>query len=513
MIDTTANNKRIAKNTLFLYGRMLLMMLINLYTSRVILNVLGVVDYGIYNVVGGFVSMFSVLRSGLVSATQRFITFELGRDDKNALQETYSSSMHIYIMVSILIVIVAETIGIWFIENKMIIPSDRIYAAHWVYQFSLLSLIIGLICNPQNALIIAHERMSVFAYISIYEAISKLVIVYLLTIGDVDKLILYSIFMCVIQLSLRLIYGIYCKLHFEESKVIWKFNWKKIKEMYSFTGWAMFGGLSVIGRTQGINMLLNIFFGPTVNAARGVAVQVLGTLNGFVSNFQTALNPQIVKNYAQKDLESLHKLILMSAKFSFILLYILSLPLFLETEYLLVLWLKNVPEYTISFVRLMFVISMIDAISNPLVRSIEASGKIRIYQMVAGSMMLMILPLSYVVLLKGGDPTSVYWITIIISSVTVFLRIKLASNLVKLDMISFIKKVIFNSILVALLSFFIPYYIHTILPYGFSRLMIVTFIAFVLVVCVSYYIMLDFDERNVIIRFFKNKLKHDRNKR
>ncbi|MBO7626498.1 MAG: lipopolysaccharide biosynthesis protein, partial [Paludibacteraceae bacterium] len=206
MIDTTANNKRIVKNTLFLYGRMLLMMLINLYTSRVILNVLGVVDYGIYNVVGGFVSMFSVLRSGLVSATQRFITFELGRDDKNALQETYSSSMHIYIMVSILIVIVAETIGIWFIENKMIIPSDRIYAAHWVYQFSLLSLIIGLICNPQNALIIAHERMSVFAYISIYEAISKLVIVYLLTIGDVDKLILYSIFMCVIQLSLRLIY-------------------------------------------------------------------------------------------------------------------------------------------------------------------------------------------------------------------------------------------------------------------------------------------------------------------
>lgn len=294
--QATDNNKRIAKNTLLLYIRMLFLLGIGLYTSRVILASLGAEDYGIYNVVGGFIAMFSIFMAGLSSATQRFITFDLGKGELKKMSDTFSSCVHIYIMIGLLVFIVAEIVGVWFLENKLTIPSNRLIAARWVFQFSLITLIIGMISTPYNALIISHERMGAFAWISIYEALAKLVVAYQIQETSHDKLIIYALMLCLVQLSVRVIYSIYCRKNFKESKFIFKFNWSKIKEIYSFTGWAMLGGLASIGFTQGLNVLLNMFFNPVVNAARGVAVQVQNIINGFVLNFQTAINPQIIKS-------------------------------------------------------------------------------------------------------------------------------------------------------------------------------------------------------------------------
>lgn len=503
--NNIGNNKRIAKNTMMLYIRMMFMMLIGLYTSRVILDKLGEIDFGIYNVVGGFVSMFSIFNSGLISATQRFLTFELGKGDKKALRETYSSCMHIYIMISLIVIIFAETFGLWFIGNKMIIPPDRMTAAYWVFQFSLLTFVVALISNPQQSLIIAHEKMSTFAYISIFEAIAKLVIVYMLAIGDTDKLILYAIFMFLVQLSLRLIYGIYCKCHYDETKMIWSFNWMRIKEIYGFTGWAMLGGFSVIGRTQGLNMLLNLFFGPVVNAARGISVQVLNAVNSFVANFQTALNPQIIKSYAQNDMKSMYKLIFYSSKISFLLLFILSLPLFLETEYILSVWLKKTPVYSVAFIRLLLFISMIDAISNPITRAIEATGKVRTYQLVAGTMMIAILPISYIFLKLGYDAPTVYWITMIMNAIVLLFRIILAERLVHLNIYNFIWDVLFRCSCAAILCIPIPYYLHTILSCGFTRLLLVSIIAFICVIMISYFVVLNANDRKSIFALIRKR--------
>lgn len=448
MANNQSNSKRIAKNTLILYFRMIFLMVISLYTSRVVLATLGVNDFGIYNVVGGFVSMFSVLRAGLISATQRFITFELGRGDEKALKSTYSSSMQIYIMISIIIVIAAESLGIWFIQNKMVIPTDRLFAAQWVFQLSLLTLVIGLISNPQNALIIAHEKMGAFAYISIYEAVAKLLIVYVLTIGGMDKLILYAILMCLVQISLRIIYGIYCKRNFEEAKFSFHIDWDRIKKIYGFTGWSMFGGLASIGFTQGLNMLLNVFFNPAINAARGISVQVQNVINHFATNFQTAINPQIIKSYASNELDYMYKLIFASSKFSFYLILFLALPVMMETEQILSLWLKEVPEYASIFFRLMIITTMIDGISNPIMRSVDASGNIRNYQLIVGGILLCIVPIAYIVLKLGGEPYTVFVVHIIMGLIAFAMRLRLANRLTGIPLGEYVNKVLVKVLLV-----------------------------------------------------------------
>ena len=315
--QTSDNNKRIAKNTLLLYVRMLFMMGISLYTSRVVLNTLGIEDYGIYNVVGGVVAMFGFINGSMSSATQRYITFALGKGDKQRLQTVFSTTLQIHTLIALIIILLGETIGLWFLYNKMQIPADRMDAAFWVLQCSIISTVVMIVSVPYNADIIAHEKMSAFAYISILEVVLKLMIVYMLVIFSFDKLILYSFLILSIQVLIRFCYSIYCNRHFEETK--YKNVWDKslFKEMTGFAGWSMFGNLAGVLFNQGLNMLLNVFFGPVVNAARGVAVQVQNAVQQFVGNFQMALNPQITKTYAQGDLESMHKLMYRSAKFSF----------------------------------------------------------------------------------------------------------------------------------------------------------------------------------------------------
>ena len=335
MSNTTENNKRIAKNTLLLYFRMLFLMAVSLYTSRVVLNALGVEDFGIYNVVGGVVAMFSVLSGSLSTAISRFITYELGKGNKENLNKIFSSAVTIQFGLAGIIILLAETIGIWFLNIKMNIPEVRMEAANWVFQFSILTFAINLISVPYNASIIAHEKMSAFAYISILEAVGKLTIAYLITISPIDKLIFYAILMCAVALVVRLTYGNYCKRHFSECT--YHFSWDKLllKQMFGFAGWNFIGASSAILRDQGGNVVINLFCGPTVNAARGIAFQVNNAVNQFVTNFMTALNPQITKSYASGDKEYMMTLIFQGARLSFYMLFLLSLPILVNTHYIL----------------------------------------------------------------------------------------------------------------------------------------------------------------------------------
>lgn len=503
MANTIANNKRIAKNTILLYIRMVFLMVVGLFTTRVILDSLGAEDYGLYNVVGGFVSMFSVISAGLSSATQRFLSFYLGKGDMSGLNKTFSSCVYIFIALSLLIIIIAEICGIWFLENKLTIPEERLYAAHWVFHLSLLTLTISLISTPYNALIVAHEKMKAFAYISIVEAVAKLAIAYMIYVTSFDKLIVYAALLCGVQLFIRFLYNIYCNRHFPESTLNKHIDRVKIKEIYSFTGWSVLGGISYMGRTQGLNIILNIFFGSIVNAARGISVQIQGAINGFVSNFQMALNPQIVKTYSQNDLLSMRKLVYRSSKFSFCLLFFFALPIMMETEYILSVWLKATPEHTANFIRLLLVISMIDAISNPLVRSIEASGKIKMYQIICSILLLCVIPLSYVALKIHAIPELVYWISLAFYLITLQYRICLSCKILECKPMDFYRNVILKVLTMSSLSFAVSLCLSFCLEPSFLRFFIVCIISMVSTLVLSFCIVMDKNERQAILKNVK----------
>ncbi len=504
MLQTSDNNKRIAKNTIFLYFRMLFLLGVGLFTSRVVLSSLGAQDYGIYNVVGGFISMFTIFNAGLTSATQRFITFDLGKGNLKELRDTFSTCVIIYMMIGLVILVVAEVGGVWFLENKLTIPTDRLYAARWVFQLSLITLIIGLVSTPYNALIVSHERMGAFAWISIYEALAKLAVAYQIYVTSYDKLIVYAVMLCIVQLSVRIIYNVYCNRYFKESKVIFNFNWAKIKKIYSFTGWAMFGGLANIGFTQGLNVLLNMFFNPIVNAARGLAVQVQNIINGFVLNFQTALNPQIIKSYAKGDTSYMFKLIFASSKFSFLLLFVMSLPVMLEAETLLGLWLKEVPKYTPLFFRLIIITTMIDGISNPFMRAVDATGNIKKYQIIVGGILLMIVPVSYVVLKLGGAPYSVFIVHICMSFLAFLMRLYLVRKLINYSIMMYWKNVLSRLIVVVIISVVFTLFVRAKMEPSLIRLVTVSLISVSAVLLLSYNIALLPNERALLKNKFQS---------
>ena len=460
MENVSANNKRIAKNTLLLYIRMLFMMAISLYTSRVVLNTLGVEDYGIYNVVGGVVAMFGFINSSMSSATQRYITFTLGKGNFENLQKVFSTALQIHVLIAVLIVFLGETIGLWFMYEKMQIPVDRIDAAFWVLQCSILSTVVMIVSVPYNADIIAHEKMSAFAYISVLEAVLKLAIVYILMIGSVDKLIIYALLLLTVQILIRFCYSIYCNKHFMETK--YKHVWDKslFKEMTYFAGWSLFGNLSSVLSGQGLNMLLNVFFGPIVNAARAIAVQVQGAIMQFISNFQMALNPQITKTYAKGDMEEMHKLMFRSARFSFYLLFFLSLPVLFETDFILTIWLKNVPENTVIFLRIMICISLMYTLSNPLMIANQSTGNVKKYQIICGGIQLLILPISYTNLKLGFPAYSVFVVHFVMESIAQLSRMLILRPLIGIHLREYFKNIYVPVFSVVILSTILPYIIY-----------------------------------------------------
>lgn len=434
MINTAQNNKRIAKNTLLLYFRMLFMMAVSLYTSRVILHTLGVEDFGIYNVVGGVVAMFSVISGSLSAAISRFITYELGKGDKEKLIRIFSSSVTIQLGLGLIILILAEVIGVWFLNSKMTIPSSRMYAANWVFQLSILTFIINLISVPYNAAIIAHEKMSAFAYISILEVVAKLLIVYMLLWSPFDKLIFYAVLMASVALIIRFVYGYYCKRHFEECTYHFIFDKELLKKMFGFAGWNFIGASSAILRDQGGNIIINLYCGPTVNAARGIAYQVNAAVQGFVTNFMTALNPQITKSFASGDMKYMKVLMFQGSRLSFYMLLLLSAPIILNTHYILGLWLKLVPEHTVEFVRLVLIYAISESISSPIVTGMLATGNIKKYQIIVGLLQMMNLPISYIFMLYGFAPEMVFVTAIIISQLCLIARLYIAHYALRISL-------------------------------------------------------------------------------
>ena len=433
MADVVNSNKRIIKNTLMLYMRMLLMMGVSLYTSRVVLRTLGVDDFGIYNVVGGVITMLSFFTSSLSGAGSRFVTFALGKDDEEEQKRVYSAVMVIHYLLAFLIIIIGETVGLWFVYNKLVIPETRMNAALWVYHCSIVTTVIAVISAPYNALIIAHEKMDVFAYVSIVEAVLKLAIVYMLICIPYDKLIIYALLLMFVQLIIRMIYNIYCNRKFEESHAKLRWDSGLIKKISIYAGWTVNGNLAVVGYTQGINILLNMFFGPAVNAARGVAVQVQSAVMTFVNNFQTAVRPQIVKSYAVNDLEYMHSLVVRSSKFGFYLVLFLAFPIVLCVNPILKIWLGIVPEHTNTFVIIMLVAGLVEPLKVALINAIHATGDIKKFQLYEGTSLLTVLPIAYILLkFFKISPEAVMLVYLIVQLFTQYIRMRIV--LAKINM-------------------------------------------------------------------------------
>ena len=510
-MTTTENNKRIARNTLLLYFRMLFLMIISLYTSRIVLNALGVEDFGIYNVAGGVVAMFSILSGSLSAAISRFITYELGKNNILKLKVIFSSAITIQIGLGIVIVFFAETIGIWFLNTQMNIPIERMVAANWVLQFSIITFIINLISVPYNAVIIAHEKMSAFAYISIFEAIGKLLIAYLITISPIDKLIFYAILMCVVAIAIRLLYGYYCKRHFDECRFHFIWNKQIFQQIFSFAGWNFIGASSAVLRDHGGNIIINLFCGPTVNAARGIDFQVNNAIQGFVSNFMTALNPQITKSYAVKNYTYMMTLIFQGARLSFYMLLLLSLPIIINTHYLLTLWLNTVPEHTVLFVRLVLIFAMSESISGPLITAMLATGNIRNYQIIVGGLQMLNLPISYILLSLGAIPETVLIVAVLISQCCLMARLYMLKKMIKLKIKDYLKKVYFNIITVSIIAIILPICMQERLAENFINFLLSSLICMLCTYLSIYYIGCSYEERKFIYNKFlilKSKITH-----
>lgn len=502
------NSKRIARNTLMLYFRQIIIMLVSLYTVRVVLNVLGAEDYGLYNVVAGVVSALGFLSGAMATATQRYFSYDLGRNNsRDALRNTFCTVFEIYILLSLCVVLIAETVGIWFVLNKLTVPVARKRAVFWIYQSAVVSFIFVLITTPYMSLIIAHENMKIYAYVSIIEAVLKLAIVFLLRVIIFDKLILYGILLCCVSFIITFLYRWHCHKHYSESHIRFVWNAAFFKEMVSYSGWNLFGSMSDVVKNQGLNIILNIFFGPIVNAARGVAMQVSMAVNAFAQNFSLSVRPQIIKRYANDETDSLLNLVYVSSKGTFLLLYIFALPLMLEINEVLGLWLKTVPESTGFFTVLVLVETIITSISLPLMSLIQATGKIKWYQIIVGSLIIANLPISCVILKFIALPSLAFIVNIIIAVIALFLRLVLIKKeVVSLSVRCFLQKVILPVFLVSSLSFILPFAVICFMKESFVRLVIVIIVSMISVMIVTYFVGLTNDEKVFFIATLKEKL-------
>lgn len=508
MPTSSENNKRIAKNTILLYFRMLFSMVIALFTSRLILQRLGMSDYGIFNVVGGFVSMFTILSGALSSSISRFITFELGKGNKERLKLIFCTGVNIQLLMSLAIIVVGEPVGIWFLNEQMNIPEGRLTAANWVFQFSMLAFVLNIISVPYNAEIIAHEKMAAYAWISILDVSLKCFIVYLLAWAPYDKLIVYAILYAAEALFIRLLYGVYCQQVFEECKYHMVFDKKVFKSMLSFAGWNFLGSSAGILNTQGVNLLINIFFGVTVNAARGIAVQVDSAVKQFVSSFTTAVNPQIIKSYAEGNLEYVYKLVCYSAKYSSFLLLYIAVPVILEAPTILKLWLDIVPNYAVIFTQLAVFSSFADfVLGNSLMTAIFATGNIRNYQIVVSIIGGMVFPLTWIAFYLGMPPYVTYIIYIIMYSLVIYIRVHYASRQMGLPPMLFWQKALLRTLPVIALSFAAPLFILRIMEPGLLRLLLLTVFATIMTTILIASIGLSRQERNKFIIILINKIK------
>ena len=480
-------------------------MAVTLYTSRVILATLGEVDYGLYNVVGGVVTSFTFVSMAMTNASTRFITYALGKKDDDYLQKVFHTSFLIHVLLAVFILLVAETIGLWFLNTYLNIPGDRMVVANWVFQFSIFTTMINTIVIPFNSTIIAHERMNAFAFISVFDVVMKLIVVYLLILSPVDKFVSYSFLLLVVQAIDFGIYYLYTHNKFQEVKLKIVIDKPIFKEMCGFAGWGIIGNLAGICYTQGLNILLSIFFGPVVNAARGIAVQVQTAVKNFVASFQTAVNPQITKSYAEQDLNRMRNLIFVSCRFSYIIMLILVLPIFLEVDFILSIWLTETPNHTASFIRLILIISLVDCFERPLTIGMNATGQIRKYQIITCSILLLIVPISYILLKAGMAPEVVFVVHFFILIISCIPEIFILRGYINISITKYIKEVVVRSLLITVLSAIIPVLLHIILDKTIWNSLLVMAVAFSSVLIVSYFGGMSKSEKQYVTQLIKSK--------
>ena len=482
------------------------MMFLGLFTSRIVLEALGENDYGVYNVVGGVVAMFSIISGALSTAVSRFITYEMGKGQDAQQGKVYSASVTVMLLLSLIVIILAEPAGLWFIENKMTIAPERVTAAKWVLQFSLLAFVINLMSVPQMATITAHEKMSAYAYIGILDGILRFSVALLLMHSSSDRLVLYALLMSVTVMIIRTAYGIYCRRHFDECRYRPSKDYRLFKEIFSFAGWSFIGTASGVLRDQGGNILVNIFAGPAMNAARAVAVQLNSAIQSFVTNFMTAVNPQITKSYASGEHEYMFSLMRKASRMSYYLLFIIALPVIFNAEYVLSLWLKDVPGSSASFVRLFLVFTLSESISLPLITSMQATGRIRNYQLVVGGLQLMNLPVSYLFLRAGFQPEVTVAVAIGISQICLVARLFMLRGMIGLSISEFLRRVYLNVLSVTAAAVVFPllfsmYFADS--PATFVCSVILCLIS----ACVAIYLVgCSRDEKKALYGFIKNRI-------
>lgn len=500
-------NKRIAKNTIFMYIRMAITMCIGLYASRAVLQALGVEDFGLYNVIGGIVSMFIILNGAMVNTTSRFITIYLAKEDELQTCKIFNMASLVHVVIAVLVVLFAETIGLWYLENKLVVPEGRMFAAHWLYQLSILSAIFSILYVPYNAAIVAHEKMGVFAFIQIADSVLKLIIVLLLAYSPIDKLIFYATLLTILSIADLCIYFIYCKRHFAETEIMFYWNNSVFKEMMGFAGWTLVGNFVNFFYTQGLNLLLNAFCGPAANAARGIAVQVENVVKQFANNVQVAINPQILKSYSLNEMDRMYSLIMASSRYCFFLLYFLCLPIMLEANFILHLWLGIVPEHTVNFIRLILVIALFDTFVNPMFTANLACGKLKLYHFPLSILMVAFMFVTYFAIKLTGIAESVYVSLLTVTFIGYIMKIYIIDRQVGLKPKVYIKNVLKPVCLVVLISPILPFYIHSLLDEGWVRLLATGFACVVSVTAAIYVLGVSQAERKFVVTFVRNKLK------
>ena len=489
-----------------LYFRMFFLMILGLFTSRVVLHALGETDYGIYNVVGGVVALFTVISGALTTAVTRFITFEMGKGSEAQLNKVFSTAVNVQILLCAIIIILAEPIGLWFIDNRMTIEPDRIPAARLVMHFSLLSFVVNLMSVPQMASITAHEKMSAYAYIGILDGALRLAAALIISKASTDRLVLYAVLMAVALIIVRCAYGIYCRVNFPECRYRFIYDKSLIRQMFSFAGWSFIGSASGVLRDQGGNILVNIFFGPAVNAARAVAVQLNGAIQSFITNFMTAVNPQITKSYASGDHAYMFSLMRKSSRFSFYLLLILALPILFNTDSIMSVWLETVPAHSVLFVRLFLIFTLCESVSQPLITSMLATGNIRNYQIVVGGLQLLNLPVSYLCLKSGAAPESTVMVAIVISQICLAARLLMLEKMIGLSVKEFISRVYLNVIYVAAAAIVIPLIISFFLPDGILWTLLSVVVSALSAALSILFVGCTAVERNELVGFIRSKI-------
>ena len=505
METNTNKNKRIARNTIYLYIRMLFVLVVNLFTSRVILRTLGVVDYGVYNVVAGFVSMFSFLNTSMSNGIQRYYNFALGKNERDGVQKVFITAITIQFTIMLLMLILVETIGIWYLETEMVIPDDRMNAARFVFQVSVVSLSIVMMQIPYSALIMAYEKMDYYAFVGVLDVLLKLGIVYMIPLFGSDNLVTYGTLLLGVTILNFILYSGYTKKHFKGLKYKFVFYKDLFKSMFQFSGWNVLGTFAFMLKGQGLNMVLNVFFGPVVNAARGIASQVMSALQGFSSNMVIAFRPQIVQSYAAGEYSRVKNIFYSESKISYILLYILVIPVVLEIDYILGLWLGKdiVPEWTVSFTILVLANMLVNTFHTPLTQVVHATGKMKKYQLAIFFIICSIVPISYFVLKLGFGPNSAFIVSLILCFINVFVSLLIVHSLFPFSYKEYFRKVIVPCLGISILLPIIPLIVRLLMPSSFLRLVIVGVLDVAWAFVLLYGFILDKEEKKIIQGFVK----------